>query len=298
MTKILITGGTGLVGQTLSKKLVSKGYEVSFLTRTKTKSKNYFLWNIHENYIEERTFEGINHVIHLAGENIASKRWSSKQKRKIAESRINSSKLLIHTLKGINHKVESITSASGVGYYGTLNCEHEYNEKSKPGNDFLSYVCENWETEVNKAQKIGVRTVNIRTGLVLSDKGGAFPKISYPIKFGLGATLGSGNQFMPWIHLDDLCDVYIESLENKLFSGPINAVAPEVITNKQFTITVAQHLNKTIALPNIPSILLKILFGEMSSLLLKGNRVQSDTLHDLQFKFKYKTLKQAITELL
>ncbi len=184
-----------------------------------------------------------------------------------------------------------------MGYYGN-NPEKNFTERNGKGNDFLARVCYEWEAEINKIAQKGIRTVNIRTGVVLSNKGGAFPHIMKPIKIGLGAVLGKGNQFIPWIHIDDLTDIYAEAIINPAWNGPINAVAPEHLTNKMLTIGAANYMNKKIRLPNIPSFILKLILGELSTLVLKGSRVSSTKLKALSFTFKFQNINQVFKDLL
>lgn len=295
MAKVLISGGSGLVGSRLSEKLVARGYSVALLSRKK--GANQFVWNLEEMTIESGAFKNVDFVIHLAGENVAGKRWSKQQKSKILNSRVKSGQLIIDTIKQLENKPKAIISASGVGYYGYAEPSKIFSETDEPANDFLGKVCQQWEEEINKAKTQNIRTVNLRTGIVLSSKGGAFTKLNKFIKMGLGSGFGSGKQYMPWIHIDDLCDMYIKSIENSEMSGAYNAVAPEHINNIEFTKLVASVQGKRILLPNVPGFLLKLGLGEMSEILLKGNKISCKRIQDEKFEFKYAQLKDAIRSL-
>ena len=300
MKKILITGSSGLIGTALIKKIKEEGYKPIFLVRDKkdANQKDAFYWNIEEMFIDSNAFDGVCHVVHLAGENIANKRWSKKQKCKIKSSRIDSSKLITQAIIETNAPIKSIVSASGIGFYGNTESEVSFTETDPPGSDFLARVCKDWEYEVNRATASGIRTVNIRTGVVLSNKGGAFVKITAPVKWGFGSTLGSGKQYIPWIHLDDLCALYMEAITNIYWHGPINAVAPVHVTNEEFTKLVGACLGKKIWLPKIPSSLLNLVLGELSTLVTTGCKISSEKMKGLQFSYRYSQPKDAIKNLL
>mgnify|MGYP000252058734 CR=1 FL=1 len=296
MAKVLISGGSGLVGSRLREKLITKGYSVALLSRTK--GENQFAWDLEQMTIEDSAFENVDFIIHLAGENVAGKRWSKKQKSKILNSRVKSGQLIVETLKQLECKPKAIISASGVGYYGFAAPSKIFSESDEPANDFLGDVCKQWEKEINKAKEQNIRTVNLRTGIVLSSKGGAFTKLNKFIKMGLGSGFGSGKQFMPWIHIDDLCDMYIKAIENSSMSGAYNAVAPEHINNIEFTTLVAKVQGKRILLPNVPGFMLKLGLGEMSEILLKGNKVSCKRIQNEGFEFTYAQLNDAIRSLI
>lgn len=291
---ILITGANGMVAKRLSE-ILNKDYSIKFLTRKKT-NYNEYEWNAKKGYIDIRAFQNVKHIIHLAGSGIANKRWSKKRKKTIISSRVNTAKLILETLNNNNIKISSFISASAVGYYGTETTENIYTEESENGNDFLSTVCSKWEQIANKfsEDKISERTVILRIGITLSKKGGALKKMLNPVKLYVGASLGSGKQYLPWIHIDDLCSIIKYSIDNASLNGTYNAVSPEHITNKEFTKTLAKFTNKPILLPNIPDFILKMIFGEVSVLLLKGSRVSSKKIIESGYKFKYPDLIAAL----
>ncbi len=291
MTTILVTGGTGLIGKHLCKLLHNKGFQVLILSRTKSTNQSIYYWNINDNYIDEEAIITANYIIHLAGAGIDDKRWTKNRKQELIDSRIKSTSLLFRYIKSYNPNLKGFISASAIGYYGTVTSNRIYNEEDKPGSDFLASVCKLWEQSTLQFTSINIRSVIFRTGVVFSKDGGAFQKIMQPIKLGIGAVLGNGNQYMPWIHIDDLCLMYLNAIEDSQFNGIYNTVCPEHITNKQLTKTIAKALKKPIWLPNIPPLILQLIFGEASLILLNGSRVSSKKIQETGFQFKYKKLK-------
>ena len=297
MASILVTGGTGLIGSNLYNILKSKGHKISILSRSKTKKHNTFNWNIEENYIDDEAIINTDYIIHLAGAGIADKRWTDTRKKELIASRVDSINLLFQKVKELNPKLKGFISASGVGYYGAITSEKVFQEKDSPYNDFLSKICVFWEKEATKFKSLNIRTVILRTGVVFSNEGGALEKIIKPIKLGVGAALGSGNQYMPWIAMEDLCNMYVSAVENTELKGVYNAVAPEQITNKELTKSLAKTLKKSLWLPNVPSFILKIMLGELSVILLEGSRVSSEKIENARFKFKYPTVEKYLGEI-
>ncbi|MCP4552764.1 MAG: TIGR01777 family protein [Bacteroidetes bacterium] len=294
---VLITGSNGIIAKSLSEQL-GDNYSLRYLTRKKRKE-NEFEWNINKKYIENGAFTDVSHIIHLAGAGISEKRWSENRKKTIFSSRIDSAKLILTILKKEHIKITSFISASAIGYYGTVTSEKIYYENDTKGNDFLSDVCYNWEKTADEFlnENISERVAKIRIGIVLSNRGGALEKIKVPIYYYLGAPLGNGKQYMPWIHIDDLCSIFKISIKEKKMNGVFNAVSPEYITNKTFTEILAKSMDRSIVLPNIPSIIIKLLFGEVSSLLLKGSRVSSKKIQENGLVFKYPNLEIALKNL-
>jgi uncharacterized protein len=300
METVLITGGTGLVGKYLSKKLQEKGYSVSFLSRTsqKTLSIKTFEWNYKENRIDNSGFNNIDYIIHLAGSNIGEKRWTNNRKQLILDSRVKTGQLLFDKIKEQNKSLKAFISASAIGYYGTNTSETIFKETDLFANDFLGNICYQWEQRADKFKGIGIRTVKIRTGVVLTEKEGALSKMITPVKMGIGSAIGTGKQYLPWIHIDDLCGIYIKAIEDKTIEGSFNAVAPDYRTNKDFTKILASVLNKPFWFPNIPAFIMKLIFGEMSSILLKGSRVSSELIISKGYNFIFPNLKKALIDLL
>jgi uncharacterized protein (TIGR01777 family) len=298
MKNVLISGGSGLIGMRLSEMLLKKGYQVRHLSRTVSGKEKYptFKWDVKQSYIDPEGLAGINHVIHLAGANVSDGRWTDEKKKIILDSRVETAKCLIDHVR--KHSLITFITASGISYYGTLTSEQIFKEDDLPGSDFIAQVSVEWEKAAAKSQEIANKFVALRTGIVLSKKGGALEKLVKPVKYGVGSPLGSGNQYMPWIHLDDLCEMYIAAIENPKIKGIYNAVSSEHITNKEFTEAIAKVLGKSLWAPAVPAIALKALFGEMSGIILKGSRIDNQKIKEAGFEFKYEKVVPALTDLL
>ncbi|MHB8260912.1 MAG: epimerase [Bacteroidia bacterium] len=252
MATILITGGTGLVGRFLCKKLKDKGYSVAILGRTSQKVAEItaYTWDIEKNEIEKEAIEKADYIIHLTGANISESRWIAKRKKLIIDSRVKSAQLIFEKLKENTNQVKAFISASAIGYYGTISTDQIFSETDVPANDFLGETCRQWE------------------------------------------------QSAPWVHIEDLCDIYIKAIEDTQMNGAYNAVAPDHKTNRDFTETLAHVLRKSFWFPNIPAIVMKIIFGKMSAMLLKGSRVSSEKIKNAGYKFKFAKLEGALVNLL
>lgn len=296
---ILITGGSGLVGRRLTQSLQKNGYKVSWLSLTgkSTAGVKSYKWNIDKKIIDAEAIKSADVIVHLAGEGIANGRWTSRQKQRIFDSRIESTKLLNQALNQSKHNVQSFVSASAIGYYGMDNGDRILSENDDHGNDFLANVTKQWEKEVDEILLSSVKVVKLRLGVVLSEKGGALEKMSLPIRLWLGAALGRGDQFMSWIHIDDLCRM-IEYSFVKDLTGVYNAVSPNPVSNKEMTKTIASHLGKPFFLPNIPTFVLKILLGEMADMLLGSGKVSSKKIEKSSFEFHFPSLQLALKNLL
>lgn len=299
MLRVLITGGSGLIGQKLRIKLEDKGYEVVLLSRNSKKVHNTvnLTWDIDRREIDKEALNSCDYILHLAGANIGAGRWTRRRKQEILDSRIKSCDLIFNNIDKKNTKLKAFLSASAIGYYGAITSEHIFHEADPPAVDFLGQTCLKWEDAANKFTGIGVRTVKIRTGIVLSKKGGALSKLQLPVSLGLGAPLGDGKHYMPWIHMDDLCAIYIHALENEKILGAYNAVAPEHITNKEFTRKLTQVLQKPFWAPNIPAFAMKLLFGKKAAMLLEGSRVTSEKIQKAGFTFRFQGIDSALKEL-
>ncbi|MDB9926990.1 TIGR01777 family oxidoreductase [Flavobacteriaceae bacterium] len=295
MEKVLITGGSGLIGRRLSFLLKCRGYEVRILSRSNNPKNNYktFVWNVSEQYINDSAFEGLKHIIHLAGAGIADKRWSEKRKKEIIASRVASTNLLYNTVKRLKTPLNSFISASATGYYGAITSETIFEEKDKPAKDFLGKVCSLWEDSIFQFNEIKIRTVALRTGIVLSKDGGALKKMKTPII----TSLGNGKQYMPWIHIDDLCELYIKAIEDEQFKGAFNAVSPEHISNLSFSKKISKIFNYPFLALGAPSFILQIVFGEMSTIILNGSRISANKIKQAGFKFKFENLEKALKNL-
>jgi len=300
MSSVLISGGSGLVGRHLCKKLQETGYDVAILSRSPNPNTlpPSYSWDIDRNEIDREAINNCDFIIHLAGVNIGAKRWTTKRKQAILNSRIKSADLIFNNIDKQNNKLIAFISASAVGYYGALTSEKIFSETDSAASDFLGETCNLWEQAADRFTGIGIRTVKIRTGVVLSKKGGALAKLKIPIQFGFGSAIGHGRQYMPWIHMDDLCAIYIQALENEEMNGAFNAVAPEHTTNKALTRKMARALHKPIWFPKIPAFIMKLLFGEMSAMLLKGSRISSDKIQAAGYQFRFPQLDIALNSLL
>jgi len=298
---VLISGGSGFVGRHLTNLLVDNGFSVSILSRSERKntpSVSYYKWDVSKQYIDEKAVLNADYIIHLAGENIAGARWTSQRKKQIIDSRVQSVNLMCSVLKNNNKKLDAFISASGIGIYGAINGDTICDETISPANDFLGITCQKWETAADTIANLGIRTVKIRTGLVLGKNDGFLNKLTPIFKLKLGSALGSGNQYMPWIHINDLCAIYLESLNNPSFVGAYNAAVTDDTTNSSFSKTLAKIYGYAIWLPNVPSFLIKIAMGEMAQLILKGRRVTSAKIEKLGFKFQFKSLELALRDCL
>ncbi len=300
MQSILITGGTGLIGSTLCKLLIEKGYKVFVLTRssqTIAGTKRAY-WDPDTHTIDTKSVAEADIIIHLAGTNIGGGRWTKQRKQQILSSRVETANLVFNSIKKSPKKPHTFISASAVGYYGAVTTDQIFTEDSNPSDDFLGTVCRKWEEASYPFQSLGLRTVILRTGVVFSPKSGALSKMALPFKFGMGAVLGSGWQHLPWIHINDLCQIYQNAIQDDQMSGVYNAVAPEHVNNRSFTEALSQVLNRKIWLPAIPGSLLTLLLGEMSKMVLEGSRVSSEKLLKSGFKFRFPLLLDALKDVL
>jgi uncharacterized protein len=299
VAKILISGGSGLLGTRLTDFLVLEGFEVVHLSRRKKDGPiRAYEWNVEKGTIDPHAFDGVDTIIHLAGEGIADKRWTKKRKTEILESRTQSTQLLFNQLKQLKGQVANFISASAIGYYGLDDNQKMYSEQDAPGKDFLATVVRKWEQEVDKIKEFGIRVVKLRVGIVLSEKGGALAEIVKPVKLGVGAPLGSGDQNISWVHLDDVCRMFVHALKDSGMNGPYNATGPYPVTNQELTKAIAKTLGKPLILPKVPGFTLRLLLGEMADLVLKGNRVSSQKLVARGFQFRFANLQSALDDLL
>ena len=294
---ILITGGTGLIGSKLTRLLLAKGYNVNHLSRSKNPvfGVKTFYWDISKGEIDDMCIEGADTIIHLAGEGVADKRWTDKQKKAITESRADSIRLVYDLLKRKKHHVKSIISASGISYYGDSG-DQLMSENNMPGGGFLANCCVEWEAAVDLGKSLGLQITKFRTGVVL-DKGGALEKMAAPVKWYIGSPLGSGRQWVPWIHIQDVVDMYLFAIEKGNVEGVYNMVAPNPVTNTQLTKAIAKQLNRPLWLPNVPAFVLKIILGEMSTIVLGGTKVSAQKIEDAGFRFKYLDVEGALNEI-
>lgn len=299
MKKVLITGGSGLVGTELSALLKEKGYEVAHLTRNRKDDYPYqqFEWDIEKQEMEEEAIRFADVIIHLAGAGVADEKWTDKRKKIIIDSRTESAALLHNTIaKMLEEAPQHFISASAIGYYGMDTGDKIVDENSVAGTDFLAEVTKKWEASADQFESLTIPTAKIRIGIVLSEKGGALPQLAQPIKLYAGAPLGSGKQWMSWIHIEDLASLFLHVMENKL-TGVYNGVGINPATNKEVTKAVAKALNKPLILPNIPPFAMKLILGEMAQMVLGGNKVSAEKILNSGFKFKYEHLEEALKDI-
>jgi uncharacterized protein (TIGR01777 family) len=300
MAKVLISGGTGSIGSLMADFLHRQGHEVGLLSRSEKNDGTFktYKWNIKDNYLDPEALESCDYIIHLAGAGIADKAWTAGRKKEIIESRVLSTDLLYNQVKKHKTPLKAFISASAVGYYGQVTSNKNFTEKDKSANDFVGKTCFLWEQAAEQFEDLGIRTVRLRIGVVLMEKGGALEKMVQPIRMGFGSPLGSGKQYIPWIHVDDLIGMFYKALTSDDMSGAYNAVAPEPANNADFTRILARVLNKKLWLPNVPAFVLKALLGDRASLVLKGSRVSSQKIESTGFTFKYGSLEPALKNLL
>jgi len=295
--RVLITGGSGLIGNSLSQLLTSSGFEVLHLSRSNIQTSHYktYYWNPETGEIDAAALKSVYAIIHLAGAGIADKRWTAKRKNELRHSRIQSALLLLQKLKENNEQVAHFISASAIGFYDGNNTL-ENTEEAANGNSFIAGLCKDWENVAVTFKEVAGAVSIVRIGVVLSNKGGALPRLVQTVRYFMGAPLGNGKQYMPWIHLHDLSSIFHALVNNTISSGIYNAVANECTTNKAFTKELCKHFHRPL-MPQIPAFILKIMFGAMSSILLKGNRVIPEHLNSEGFQFKYPSLKNALKAL-
>lgn len=291
--RILITGATGLVGKALQKSFAEKGYEVIIASRGEPKGDNYVQWNIEDGFAEPERLDGLDAVVHLAGENVSGLRWTDEKKKAIRDSRVLGTRTLVKALSELKNRPKVLVAASATGFYGERGDE-ELTESSTAGDTFLAEVAKEWEGEARRAEDAGIRTVLLRTGIVLSKDGGALGTMLLPFKLGVGGVVGSGKQWMSWISMDDQIAAINFVIENESIRGAVNAVSPQPVTNAEFTKTLGDVLYRPTFLP-LPEFAVSMVFGEMGdALLLASARVLPKRLEDAGFEFKYPDLKSAL----
>lgn len=299
MKKILISGATGLVGKKLSRKLFERGYQVEILVRSKPQNSDFksYEWNYEKKFLEEGALDNTYIFIHLAGASI-SKRWTKDYKEEVYKSRVDSAQFIFEEMQKRKIYPEAVISSSAVGIYGQTTSQQIFTENDQSANDFLGNVCKDWEEKAFQFQELGSRVVCIRTSTVLSEKGGALEVLKRPIELNVGAALGTGDQYFPWIHIDDLVNIYFKAVEDVSMNGVYNASAPDFINNRELTRKIASHLDKKLWLPNIPKFIIKTVLGEMSVLALEGSRISSNKIENAGFKFQYNNLDAALSDVI
>jgi uncharacterized protein (TIGR01777 family) len=296
--RILITGASGLVGTRLTELLTLRGYEVCHLSRGRSNMIKTFQWDVDKQTIERGALDGVDTIVHLAGANVSEKRWTEKRKKVIIDSRVESTKLLAREISQSGNSVRNFISASATGYYGFKHPEKVFTESDAPGRDFLANVTQLWEAAVDKISSPQIRVVKMRIGVVLAKEGGALKPMAIASKWFVGSPLGSGNQFLSWIHIDDLCEMFIKAIEDQNIRGALNAVSPHPVTNRELTQAIAIKLHRPVLLPAVPSFVLRLMFGEMADIVLEGNRASAKKIMESGFVYKFADMQTALDDLL
>ncbi len=296
MQRVVITGGTGVIGSHLSNQLAMAGWHVVHLTRGENRGGKYqsFRWDPSNGYCDQDAIREGDAIIHLAGSNIGEGRWTKARRREIISSRTVTGELLHRITVGSGIIPSVFITASGINYYGSEISESIFTESDPPSGDFLGETCRLWEAAADRFAGAGVRTVKLRTAVVLASSGSALNRITAPTRAGLVVRLGPGNQYFPWIHIDDLCSVYHMSLEDSAMSGPYNAVAPQHVTHDMLMREVARQKGLPLFLPHVPAWLLRAFLGDMSQLLTTGSRVSAERLSAAGFQFRYPDISSAL----
>ncbi|MEO7660348.1 MAG: TIGR01777 family oxidoreductase [Pyrinomonadaceae bacterium] len=291
--RILITGATGLIGHALQKSFAEKGYEMLLASRKEPEDASHVQWSIEDGFSEPEKLEGIDVAVHLAGESVSGLRWTDEKKKAIRDSRVLGTRSVVNAISKLKLRPKTFIAASAIGFYGERGDE-EVTESDAAGDNFLADVSKEWESESRRAEDAGVRTVLLRTGIVLSKDGGALATMLTPFKLGIGGVVGSGKQWMSWISLDDEIAIINYAIENEKIRGAVNAVSPNPVTNHDFTKTLGDVLYRPTFLP-LPEFAVSMVFGEMGdALLLASTKVIPKRLQDAGFEFKFPDLKPAI----
>jgi uncharacterized protein len=302
MQTVLITGGTGLVGGALSRLLLDKGYRVIILSRSKAPSStksfthsnlSFAYWDIKKQEIDIAALQAADYIIHLAGAGVMDKKWTAAYKKEIISSRAESARLIVDSLRNNTNKVKAVISASAIGWYNTG--ENVHTEEEPADDSFLGETCKLWEESMEPVTQLNKRLVKLRIGIVLSKDGGALKEFMNPLRFGIAAILGSGKQVISWIHINDLCNLFVFAIENEQLYGAYNAVAPNPVNNKTLTITLAKKMKGKFYLPvHVPTFILQLMLGGRSVEILKSSTVSCKKIQDAGFNFQFKTIETAL----
>lgn len=295
-SSVLITGGSGLVGKYLTSLLLSMGYKVSHLSRNVNQfgKVRVFRWDPEKGILDPAVFEGVDCIVHLAGANIGEKCWTKRRKKEIITSRVDTARLIYSVVTKNEINIKTFVSASAVGYYGSCTSENIFKEEDAPATNFLGSTCRLWEEEADVFQNYGIRTVKIRTAVVLEKNDSALSKLMMPARFGFLVQTGNGNQYMPWIHIEDLCRIYLKAIDDQDMNGVYNAVSPQHVTHYEFIRTLGQVMKKPVIPVPLPGFILRSALGEMSDVILKGSRISSEKIIHSGYRFHYPQLEAAL----
>jgi uncharacterized protein len=298
MATVLITGASGLIGTALSSALQGQGHTIHKLGRgSKDKGeKNHFKWDVDTGFLDPKCLDGVTHIVHLAGAGIADARWSTARVEELITSRAASARLLLKAVLAHGSTPVAFISAAGINYYGATTTDRVFVETDPAGKDTIARISVAWEEAVDEWSEI-TRVVKLRTPMVLAREGGALKKLAMPVRFGAASALGSGRQWVPWIHLNDLVRIYQEALFNEAFSGAYNVNTGNDVTNDTLMRTLARVMRRPYFLPNVPAVFLRLALGELSTILLEGSRASHQRLIDTGFRFKHPALEPALRDL-
>jgi hypothetical protein len=303
MKKIVITGATGSIGRRLVQELVVRGDKVTIFSRNPRRTKRkivnqvrFVKWDYSKPEEWKEYLNDVDVVVHLAGANLSAKRWNDEYKKIAYESRIFSTRNLVEAIKSVDQKPKTFICANAVGIYGNR-YDEILDEQSLPGNDFLAKLCIDWENEARKVEQQGVRIVSVRTGLVLAENEGLMKQLVPSFKLFLGGWLGSGRQWFPWIHIDDIVRIYLHTIDNENITGAVNAASPGIVNNKKFSKTLGQVLHKPVLFP-VPKIALRIVSGELGNYVTDSQRVSAEKIIKSGYNFKFENIKVALRDIL
>jgi uncharacterized protein (TIGR01777 family) len=299
-TRVLITGGSGLVGRYLTSLLLSEGFAVAHLSRKHDQFGRVRVhrWDPGEGILDPVVLDGTDVIVHLAGENIGQGRWTTARKKEIMDSRVNSALLLHNTINRNRIPLKAYISASGAGFYGQVTTERIYSETDPAGKGFLAEVCKRWEEAAGNFESSGIRTVKIRSAVVLEKNDAAMKRLMMSSKAGFLVSIGKGEQYMPWIHIADLCRIYLKAISDQEMSGTYNAVSPQHVTHREFIKALSSVTGKFLLPVHVPPLLLKMVLGEMSGIVIGGSRLSAEKIISSGFRFEHGNLKEALEDLL
>lgn len=308
MATVLIAGGTGMIGRELSTMLLAKGHAVTVLTRNLEAAQRkaivgirYTPWDVQQQTIDPEAIRQADYIINLAGENIGAKRWTQKRKQALVASRINSCATLVKALQEIPNQVKAVVQASGVDWYPAdpaIPNPHPFTEEAPAATGFLGETCQQWEQSISPVMQLGKRLVILRTGIVLSKHGGALDQFEKSVRFNMPAILGNGRQMISWVHIKDICRIYIHAIETEQVRGVYNAVAPTPVSNRTLMLELAQLVCGSVYLPvRIPAFLLRLVLGEMGAAVLKSTTASSEKISSTGFQFSFPTIEAALFDI-